>query len=65
MSSKVTLTMRAAHLTAVQTRFPIIRTASAFTSEISPILVDILGDGFDLTDGAGGTNFDLNTDGHH
>ena len=29
----------------------------------SPILIDILGDGFNLTDGTGGINFDLNTDG--
>jgi len=29
----------------------------------SPILVDVLGDGFDLTDYAGGTAFDLNNDG--
>lgn len=29
----------------------------------SPIVIDILGDGFNLTDGTGGINFDLNTDG--
>ncbi|HEX8117169.1 MAG TPA: putative metal-binding motif-containing protein [Pyrinomonadaceae bacterium] len=29
----------------------------------SPILVDVHGDGFDLTDAAGGVNFDLNGDG--
>lgn len=29
----------------------------------SPILVDIAGDGFNLTDGTGGVNFDLNSDG--
>jgi hypothetical protein len=29
----------------------------------SPILVDVLGDGFKLTDPAGGTRFDLNNDG--
>ena len=29
----------------------------------SPIVIDILGDGFNLTDGAGGINFDLNRDG--
>jgi hypothetical protein len=30
---------------------------------MSPILVDVAGDGFDLTDAAGGVNFDLNADG--
>jgi hypothetical protein len=29
----------------------------------SPILLDILGNGFDLTDGSAGVNFDLNSDG--
>ena len=29
----------------------------------SPIVIDILGNGIDLTDGAGGVNFDLNSDG--
>jgi hypothetical protein len=29
----------------------------------SPVLVDVAGDGFDLTDAAGGVNFDLNGDG--
>src|SRR5919206_167966 len=29
----------------------------------SPILVDVAGDGFDLTDGVGGVNFDLSGDG--
>jgi hypothetical protein len=29
----------------------------------SPILIDVSGDGFDLTDGAGGVSFDLNADG--
>ncbi len=30
---------------------------------VSPILVDVLGDGFDLTDAAQGVNFDLNNNG--
>ena len=29
----------------------------------SPILIDVLGNGFNLTDGVGGVNFDLNSDG--
>jgi hypothetical protein len=29
----------------------------------SPIIIDTLGNGFDLTDAVGGVNFDLNTDG--
>jgi hypothetical protein len=29
----------------------------------SPVLVDVSGDGFDLTDAAGGVNFDLDGDG--
>lgn len=29
----------------------------------SPILIDVAGDGFDLTDAAGGVNFDINVDG--
>jgi len=34
-----------------------------YVGDTSPILVDTLGNGFDVTDVAGGTNFDLNTDG--
>jgi hypothetical protein len=34
-----------------------------WVGDTSPILIDISGDGFDLTNGAGGVNFDLNTDG--
>ena len=30
---------------------------------VSPIIVDVLGNGFDLTDNAGGVNFDLNNNG--
>lgn len=30
---------------------------------ISPVLIDVSGDGFNLTDGTGGVNFDLNADG--
>ena len=29
----------------------------------TPIIIDVLGDGFDLTDGAGGVSFDMNSDG--
>lgn len=34
-----------------------------YVGDTSPILIDISGDGFDLTDGAGGINFDINADG--
>ena len=34
-----------------------------YTDPPSPVLVDISGDGFDLTDAAGGVNFDLDGDG--
>ena len=34
-----------------------------FCSSASPVLIDILGDGIDLTNKAGGVNFDLNADG--
>lgn len=30
----------------------------------SPIIIDVMGDGFDLTNAAGGVNFDLNSDGN-
>jgi hypothetical protein len=30
---------------------------------MSPVVVDVLGDGFSLSDGAGGVSFDLNGDG--
>jgi hypothetical protein len=34
-----------------------------YVGDTSPILIDNLGDGFELTNAAGGINFDLNTDG--
>lgn len=34
-----------------------------YTGNGSPILIDVLGDGFSLTDSSGGVNFDLNKDG--
>lgn len=37
-----------------------------FTSDgtCTPIIVDVLGNGFNLTDGAGGVDFDMNSDGY-
>jgi len=34
-----------------------------YVGDTSPILIDITGDGFDLTDTAGGINFDIDADG--
>lgn len=34
-----------------------------YVADTSPVLIDISGNGFDLTDTAGGINFDLNADG--
>jgi hypothetical protein len=36
---------------------------SIYTGEGSPIVIDVNGDGFNLTDAAGGVSFDLNSDG--
>jgi hypothetical protein len=32
--------------------------------DLTPIVIDVLGNGFDLTDGPGGVRFDLSSDGH-
>jgi hypothetical protein len=37
--------------------------AGCCTNFLSPVLVDVAGDGFNLTDAEGGVNFDLNSDG--
>ena len=34
-----------------------------YVGNTSPILVDVSGDGFKLSDGSGGVSFDLNSDG--
>ncbi len=39
------------------------RTPEQCDSVISPIIIDVSGDGFDLTDGTNGVSFDLNSDG--
>ena len=36
---------------------------SVYTGDGTPIVVDVLGDGFTLTDAAGGVNFDLDGNG--
>jgi len=35
----------------------------SLTSDVSPVLIDVAGDGFNLTDGANGVLFDLNSNG--